>query len=108
MLLVTMAAMVTLCAAAAYAVTIVSTSQGEHLHESDLNDTIYGRGGDDSLDASYFNNDKDVLKGGPGDDHLDALDGDSRDTLDGGDGYDTCYGDKGDEFKRCNEKATEY
>jgi hypothetical protein len=104
MLLAAMVVMVTLFAAAAYAATITGTGQGEIILEGDQNDTIYGRGGNDIILAYYSCcNDKDVLKGGPGDDHLDALDDDSRDTLNGGDGYERCNGDKGDEFHGCEE-----
>jgi Ca2+-binding RTX toxin-like protein len=102
LMLAAMALMVTLFAAAAYAATYIGTGQSDLFVGSNLNDTMYGRGGNDSLISDWTGN-REVLKGGPGDDYIDALDDDTRDTINGGDGYDTCNGDKGDEFKRCED-----
>jgi Ca2+-binding RTX toxin-like protein len=54
---------------------------------------MYGRGGDDVLDANNCGRDTDVLYAGRGDDRLLANDGDKRDVLYGGKGFDTCVVD---------------
>lgn len=101
MLLAAVAVMVSLFAAVAYAATIEGTSQGEVLQESSLNDTIYGRGGNDIVEARSFVDDKDVVYGNGGGDDLRVADGDTLDTANGGKGNDTCIGDQGDEFIGC-------
>jgi Ca2+-binding RTX toxin-like protein len=106
MLLAAMAVMVTLFAAAAYAVTIQGTDKGEYIDESNLNDTIYGRGGDDNINAVVFSNpaaDADKLYGHKGSDTIYSNDGDDRDTLNGGGGFDACYGDPGDRVVKCEK-----
>jgi hypothetical protein len=65
------------------------------------NDVIRGRGGNDTIRANRFGNDKDILYGGEGRDRLNAQDGDGRDELYGGPGRDTCYVDEGDEYQGC-------
>ena len=115
MLLAAMAVMVPLFAAAAYAATIEGTSQGEILLDSNLNDTMFGRGGSDQIRADAFGvsgtlitvgdppqpccgPDTDVAKGNAGGDGIVVTDGDPLDTATGGDGDDTCFGDAGDEL----------
>ena len=99
MLLAAMALMVALFAAVAYAATIEGTSEGEILIESDLNDTIFGRGGSDEIVADFFGNDRDVVQGQGGNDDIFAEDGDGRDTvIGGGGGNDLCVGDPNDEL----------
>jgi RTX calcium-binding nonapeptide repeat (4 copies) len=98
LMLAAMGLMVSLCAAAAYAANIEGTSAGEILLESDLNDTIKGRGGGDIIDAQIFSRDRDVVYGNPGDDEIGVEDGDNRDTVYGGQGDDVCFGDPGDEL----------
>src|SRR3954470_5501263 len=101
MLLAAIAVMVALLATAAYAAVIAGTPRSDFLYESQKNDTIYGRGGPDDLRADRFPFDKDYLKGGTGDDELNARDADERDTLDGGKGFDKCRGDQFDTYKSC-------
>jgi Ca2+-binding RTX toxin-like protein len=64
-------------------------------------DNRSGKGGKDLLRADLYGSDRDVLKGGSGNDTLNARDRDSRDTLDGGPGTDSCKGDYQDSFRGC-------
>ena len=98
LMLAAMAMMVSLFAAAAYAATIVGTDQPERLFESDLNDTIAGRAGGDTIDASEFAGDTDKVNGNRGADTINVADGDAFDTVQGGKGDDDCIGDAGDEL----------
>ena len=98
MMLAAMAVMVGLFAAGAYAATIAGTSEGERLLESDLNDTIFGRGGADDINAAFFPGDRDVVYGNRGGDGIQVQDGDGLDTVNGGNGMDRCIGDVGDEL----------
>ena len=101
MLLAAIAVMVALFAAAAYAATIEGTERSDFLFESQRNDTIEGRAGNDDITAERFPFDADVLIGHSGRDSLNARDGDTRDTLNGGAGLDKCKGDPLDEFIDC-------
>jgi hypothetical protein len=103
LMVVVMAVMVSLFAAVAYAATIEGTNEGEELFESNLNDTIFGRGGADIIDAGGTfgepNGDRDVVYGNRGNDDIRVDDGDARDTVNGGNGSDDrCLGDPGDEL----------
>jgi len=115
MMLAAMAVMVSLFAAAAYAATIEGTSAGDILLDSQLNDTMFGRGSGDELRADAFGTggegfltcndpsqpptpcdfgpDTDVAKGNAGNDFINVNDGDELDSAIGGDGTDTCIGD---------------
>jgi hypothetical protein len=106
MLLAALAVMVTLFAAVAYAATIEGTSQGDNLTESQLNDEIFGRGGNDTIDASIFSTDVDELRGNRGDDVINASDGDGSDFVNGGPGTDECSADDGDEVTNCELPIT--
>ena len=65
-------------------------------------DRIYGRGGGDALHANEWTRDRDVLRGGRGEDRLNVNDGDTRDTVSGGRGYDICIVDsRGELCGRC-------
>jgi hypothetical protein len=102
-----MAVMVTLFAGVAYAATIEGTSESDLLLDSNLNDTIFGRGSGDDIRADAFGPqgfitvngapccgpDTDVARGNAGPDFIVVTDGDNRDTAIGGDGNDTCFGD---------------
>lgn len=121
MLLAAMAVMVALFAAAAYAAQIEGTDQNDILNESDRNDKIEGKDGEDVLNAFQYGpggkagapspigpqGDRDLLSGGRHADTLDTQDGDVRDVVDGGRGFDTCIidvdieGGESDEFKSC-------
>jgi hypothetical protein len=104
LMLATMAVMMGLFATVAYAVTITGTDQGEIILESNLDDTIFGRGGADRIRTDIFgpNNDAprdtDVANGSRGADRIRVDDGDGRDTANGGRGDDVCAGDPGDEL----------
>jgi Ca2+-binding RTX toxin-like protein len=98
LMLAAMAMMVSLFAAVAYAASIVGTDQAETLRESNLNDTIAGRAGGDTIDASEFAGDEDKVNGNRGADTIDVADGDGFDTVKGGKGDDDCIGDAGDEL----------
>jgi len=88
-------------AAAASAATIEGTSQFDAIHETNRNDTIFGRGGGDFISAVDFSDDRDVVYGNAGGDEIHVDDGDGRDTANGGSGVDTCFGDPGDTFISC-------
>ena len=69
------------------------TNSANYLDERPGNgtpDAIYGRGGRDRLDASYWRRDRDVLRGNSGRDRLNVRDGDTRDIVSGGPGFDVC------------------
>ena len=68
-------------------------------------DTIKGRRYGVLINANAFTADRDVLDGQRGNDRLKAQDGDSRDELYGGPGYDVCYIDEGDYTRGCEEVA---
>ncbi len=101
MLLAAIAVMVALFAAAAYAANIEGTERSDFLFESQRNDTIEGRAGNDDISAERYPFDVDVLIGHSGRDYLKARDGDNRDTLNGGSGLDKCKGDPLDEYIDC-------
>jgi hypothetical protein len=111
MLLAAVAVMVGLVAAVAYAAEIEGTRAGEILVESNLNDTIFGRGGADEIRANLFGPrngdpaDRDVANGNAGRDFIRVEDGDDLDTANGGKGIDACSGDVGDELN-CDETTT--
>jgi|SRR5215203_6079208 len=105
------AVMVTLFATAAYAAStaIYGTNDGEWIDESQgfQDDRIYAFAGEYyinafvtwSMDPLYSDTDK--LFGGKGNDDLAADDGDGADLLNGGPGYDRCWGTPGDHFVNC-------
>jgi Ca2+-binding RTX toxin-like protein len=97
-LLAAMAVMVALFVTAAYAAAIMGTDQADKLYESQRSDVIKGLRAADTLRADRFGFDTDRLSGGKGRYLLNARDGDSSDTLNGGDGADKCVGDQGDTF----------
>lgn len=116
--LAAMVVMVPLFAAVAYAADIDGTSQGDILLDSNLDDTIFGRGSADEIRADAFgpagfitctnpcdSPDKDVAKGGGGGDFINVQDGDELDTAIGGAGNDTCVGDTPDELDCENESV---
>jgi hypothetical protein len=101
--------MATALAGAAWAATIEGTSEGEVLFESSENDTIYGRGGMDYINADVFIGigDRDVVYGNRGGDDIDVDDGDGKDTANGGrGGNDVCYGDPNDRYLACEKIVT--
>ena len=109
-LVAVVAPMVALFASAAYAAaTAVYGTNGDDymVNESSgfADDRIYALDGDDTINAVVVWNpaksDTDKLFGGKGDDILAADDGDGADLLNGGPGYDKCYGTPGDRFAAC-------
>jgi hypothetical protein len=102
--------MVGLSAAAALAVSTAAVIEGddrdETLLETPQDDQMFGRGGEDRLDAQRYGGDIDELFGNQGRDDLQADDGDGNDVLRGGRGADECDGDPGDTFRSCAEIET--
>jgi hypothetical protein len=62
-------------------------------HGNGTPDLIRGNRGRDHLDAGYWTRDRDRLYGNRGRDSLNVLDGDTRVTVSGGPGRDTCVVD---------------
>ena len=83
------------------------TDNDDNLYERDgsKRDRIFGLGGDDVIDANTFNNDRDVVEGGPQGDRLLTNDGDGRDIARGGKGSDVCYVDPGDASSSCDRRG---
>jgi hypothetical protein len=107
--LAAVALMVALFAVVAYAADIQGTDNSETLIESQRNDQIAGHRGEDDILAGFYDigqtpgglGDTDKVKGNRGDDFIDLVDGDNRDTGNGGRGVDECVGDPQDELKNC-------
>lgn len=66
-----------------------------------VQDSIFGLGGEDVIDANTFNFDKDRVFGGDRGDKLLVNDGDGRDLVKGGAGRDVCFIDPGDRAVNC-------
>lgn len=66
------------------------------------NDLLVGGSANDNLDDHDVTGDTDVLRGMGGNDSLDAPDVDALDSLDGGEGLDTCSSDWGDAVVGCD------
>jgi hypothetical protein len=89
----------------------IGTPRADNIQErpgTGVSDDIQGRRGSDGINAQLYRNDTDVLRGGRGPDVLRAADGDTRDTLNGGRGFDRCFGDGnfgagGDDYIGCEE-----
>ena len=58
-----------------------------------ISDLIYGLRGNDRVNANISTDDRDILYGNQGRDRLNASDGDRRDTVSGGTGFDVCVVD---------------
>ena len=115
-LVAVVALMVALFASAAYAAAtaVYGTNHDDYMiNESSgfADDRIYALDGDDYINAVVVWNptkgDTDMLFGGKGDDGLAADDGDGADLLNGGPGYDRCWGTQGDRFASCEEISLE-
>jgi Ca2+-binding RTX toxin-like protein len=99
LILAAMAVMVSLFAAAAYAAQIEGTVRGETLRESDQNDWITARAGDDFVYADFDGDDTDRVRGNRNNDTIYVDDGDDLDHAIGGRGNeDVCFGDPGDDL----------
>ncbi len=91
-------------AGVAYADRITGNDRANNLFESPRNDTIYGYGGDDVIDANRYSGDVDRGYGGSGDDRIFVNDNDRLDAAVGGNGYDVCIVDRRAEVGTgCNE-----
>ena len=116
MMLAAMAVMVLLFAGVALAAAIAGTSARDILIDTNRNDTMFGRGAGDILDAEAFgpngflldtDPERDVANGNGGNDLIFVDDGDGRDTANGGNGDDTCFSDPNDELISCEEENPE-
>jgi hypothetical protein len=109
LMLAAMALMVSLFAVVAYAAQNKGTQNSETLIETQRNDQIAGLRGDDDILAGFYSRDQtpgglgdtDRAKGNRGDDFIDLVDGDNRDTANGGRGIDECVGDPEDKLTNC-------
>jgi hypothetical protein len=87
------------------------TPRGDNIQErpgTGVSDDIRGFRGNDGINAQLYGADTDVLQGNRGGDVLRAADGDIRDTLRGGSGFDRCFGNGnfgagGDDYFSCEE-----
>jgi hypothetical protein len=103
------AMMVSLFAVVAYAAEIQGTLLDDIIKETQRNDQISGRAGDDDINANVFpvnqtpggEGDVDRVKGNRGEDYIDVDDGDDLDTADGGKNTDICDADPGDNVINC-------
>ena len=69
-------------------------------------DIIRAEGADDRIKADRYGRDADRPYGQGGNDRLSALDGDGRDYLNGGPGFDAYVGDRGDLFySQCEQSV---
>jgi hypothetical protein len=109
LMLAAVAMMVSLFAVVAYAAEIQGTGNNDFITETQRNDQIAGHEGNDEINAGFWDiddtpgglGDTDKVKGNKGDDFIDLVDGDNRDSANGGRGIDECFGDPGDELKSC-------
>ncbi len=92
-LLAAMLAMVLATSTVAHGAVKNGNGYDNYIRETCNDDTLRGYGGDDTLDANNCGPDTDELRGGTGTDRLLADDGDKRDVVSGGPGYDTCVVD---------------
>ncbi len=103
--------MLVLSAGVAFAVTKVcdqrvcrGTGKADVLIGTEINNTIYGRGGGDDIRDTAGGKDVDRIIAGRGNDTIDVRDGNSRDDadyVDCGPGFDTVYADNNDITVRC-------
>ena len=109
LILAAMAVMVSLFAVAAYASQIEGSDNSEILNESNRNDQIHAKLGDDDIFAGLYQNigDRDRAHGNKHSDTINVTDTDGKDIAFGGKGEDFCFGDEsaamdgGDEFISC-------
>jgi hypothetical protein len=109
LMLAAVALMVSLFAVVAYAADIQGTDNSETLIETQRNDQMAGHRGEDDMLAGFYDReqtpgglgDRDMVKGNRGDDFIDLVDGDDRDTANGGRGIDECVGDPDDDIVNC-------
>jgi Ca2+-binding RTX toxin-like protein len=101
LMLAAMAMMVSLFAVAAYAAEIWGTGESDKIFETNQDDTIFGRQGNDHIDATKYEGDTDKVEGNRDSDTISVLDGDNQDSVDGGQDFDACFGDPHDTFVNC-------
>jgi Ca2+-binding RTX toxin-like protein len=78
----------------AYADRITGNDRANTLFETRRNDTIYGFGGGDVIDANNFSGETDRGYGNAGNDRILVNDNDRLDAAVGGSGYDICVVDR--------------
>jgi Ca2+-binding RTX toxin-like protein len=86
--------------------TVYGRGAGDRIEGGDDDDTLYGNKAQDTVTDRFplgINNDTDTLYGGKGDDTLNANDGDSKDTVNGGVGFDVCIVEGEDDRVGCND-----
>lgn len=104
MMMALMALLTLAVAGVAYADRITGNDRANTLFESRGNDTIYGYGGGDVIDANNFSGETDRGYGGSGADRILVNDNDPYDAAVGGRGYDVCVVDRRAEIGTgCNE-----
>jgi hypothetical protein len=109
LVLAAVAMMVALFAVVAYAAEIQGTLLDDIIKETQRNDQISGRAGDDEINANVFalnrtpggEGDVDRVKGNRGEDYINVQDGDNDDLADGGKNTDICVADDGDNVINC-------
>jgi len=101
LMLAAVAMMVSLFAVAAYAAEIWGTDQNDKIFENKLDDKIFGRQGNDYIDATKYDGDADHVEGNRDNDTISVKDGDNKDFVDGGQDFDVCFGDTGDTIVNC-------
>ena len=74
--------------------------------DTERKEGVFGDDGEDFVEDFSGGGDKDCVYGGRQGDLVKAADGDPRDRIDGGHGYDLCEGDSGDSFIDCEEITT--
>jgi hypothetical protein len=70
---------------------------------SRIGDTHGEERGGDTIRADIFDDDVDILIGGPGPDTLNSYDADTLDEVRGGKGFDTCIVDVNDTYSSCED-----
>jgi Ca2+-binding RTX toxin-like protein len=101
LILAAMAVMVSLFATAAYAADIWGTSDNDDLFETNQDDNIHGRQGNDYISAIKYENDRDKAYGNRDNDTISVKDGDDQDYIDGGQDFDACFVDSDDTYINC-------
>jgi Ca2+-binding RTX toxin-like protein len=101
LMLAAMAMIVSLFAVAAYAAEIWGTAQNDDIYETNQDDNIFGRQGNDYVTAAKYEGDTDKVEGNRDNDTISVEDGDNKDRVDGGQDFDVCVGDPNDVIINC-------
>ena len=84
LMLAAMAMIVSLFAVVAYAAEIWGTDQNDDIYETNQDDNIFGRQGNDYVTAAKYDGDTDRVEGNRDNDTISVEDGDNKDRVDGG------------------------